>query len=74
MTGDTVTLDEIQAAERRRRRTGVPGRQRPGGQSGHPLSRHYADQYPAWLAGELLPITTRPEAVEGDQLKLVPAR
>lgn len=25
----------------------------PAGQSGHPLSRHYADQLPRWLAGEL---------------------
>ncbi|MCP5146881.1 MAG: penicillin acylase family protein [Pseudomonadales bacterium] len=45
----------------------------PGGQSGHPLSPHYADQYPAWLAGELLPIAAEPAAVEGDHLELVPA-
>ncbi len=28
----------------------------PGGQSGHPLSPHYADQFEHWMAGELLPI------------------
>ena len=28
----------------------------PGGQSGHPLSPHYADQQRAWLAGEPLPL------------------
>jgi penicillin amidase len=28
----------------------------PGGQSGHPLSRHYADQYPYWVRGEPLPL------------------
>ncbi len=28
----------------------------PNGQSGHPLSPHYDDQFPHWLAGELLPI------------------
>jgi penicillin amidase len=30
----------------------------PGGQSGHPLSPHYADQFPMWLNGELVPIQT----------------
>ncbi len=28
----------------------------PGGQSGHPLSPHYRDQQPAWVAGEPLPL------------------
>jgi penicillin amidase len=28
----------------------------PGGQSGHPLSPHYADQQPAWVQGEPLPL------------------
>ncbi|MEM0954692.1 MAG: penicillin acylase family protein [Pseudomonadota bacterium] len=28
----------------------------PGGQSGHPLSPHYLDQFPAWLSGDLLDI------------------
>jgi penicillin amidase len=27
----------------------------PTGQSGHPLSPHYADQYRAWLLGEATP-------------------
>ena len=29
----------------------------PGGQSGHPLSPHYSDQFSTWLRGELLPVT-----------------
>ncbi len=45
----------------------------PGGQSGHPLSPHYTDQYPAWLAGQLAPIAAEPAAVRGDHLQLVPA-
>lgn len=28
----------------------------PGGQSGHPLSPHYGDQQPAWIAGRPLPL------------------
>jgi len=38
-----------------------PGREHEGimqiptGQSGHPLSPHYADQYPAWLNGDPVP-------------------
>ncbi|MEZ5420091.1 MAG: penicillin acylase family protein [Vicinamibacterales bacterium] len=32
----------------------------PGGQSGHPLSPHYADQQRAWLAGEPLPLLPGP--------------
>ncbi len=38
----------------------------PGGQSGHPLSQHYDDQFSHWLAGELLliePPETRPADV-----------
>jgi penicillin amidase len=27
----------------------------PGGQSGHPLSPHYADQHRAWVNGTPLP-------------------
>jgi len=46
----------------------------PGGQSGHPLSGHYADQFDAWLAGELLPIATIPEAVGGRALTFSPER
>lgn len=44
----------------------------PGGQSGHPLSPYYVDQYPGWLSGELYPIAPLPEAVGGTQLQLVP--
>jgi len=32
----------------------------PGGQSGHPLSAHYRDQYEAWLRGESLPLLPGP--------------
>ncbi len=38
---------------------GSPGAgllQMPGGQSGHPLSLHYADQHPYWVAGKPLPL------------------
>lgn len=44
----------------------------PGGQSGHPLSAHYADQYPAWLAGELYPIAPRAPAASAGRLTLMP--
>lgn len=44
----------------------------PGGQSGHPLSRHYADQYRGWLEGELYPIAAEPELVAGAALRLEP--
>lgn len=44
----------------------------PGGQSGHPMSAHYADQYPGWLAGELYPIAAAPDAVAGSTLVLTP--
>ncbi|MEQ1848827.1 MAG: penicillin acylase family protein, partial [Nitrospira sp.] len=27
----------------------------PGGQSGHPLSAHFTDQYPYWMNGDALP-------------------
>ncbi|MCX8048572.1 MAG: penicillin acylase family protein [Methylohalobius sp.] len=30
--------------------------QMPGGQSGHPLSPHYADQYSYWVEGQALPL------------------
>ena len=36
---------------------------RPGGQSGHPLSPHYRDQYRDWLEGRALPLAGKP--VEG---------
>ncbi len=32
----------------------------PGGQSGHPYSPHYRDQFPYWLAGRALPLEGRP--------------
>lgn len=44
----------------------------PGGQSGHPLSSHYADQFPAWLDGLLEPLAPSPEAVPGPADLLVP--
>ncbi len=45
----------------------------PGGQSGHPLSPHYADQYRGWLQGELYPVAATAEGVEGETLVLRPA-
>ena len=36
----------------------------PGGQSGNPLSPHYADQLPLWRQGEGIPIAWSPEQVE----------
>ncbi len=35
----------------------------PGGQSGNPLSPHYADQFPLWQRGEGVPIAWGPEEV-----------
>ena len=32
----------------------------PGGQSGHPLSPHYRDQYRDWLEGRALPLAGKP--------------
>ncbi len=46
----------------------------PGGQSGHPLSRHYADQYSGWLDGALYPIAATPESLSGPSLQLHPQR
>jgi penicillin G amidase len=54
-----------------------PGREREGilhmptGQSGHPLSPHYADQHHAWVSGEPLPFL--PGATVS-RLTLTPAR
>lgn len=45
----------------------------PGGQSGHPLSPHYTDQFDAWLEGCLYPIASRPENVGPATLHLLPA-
>jgi len=36
----------------------------PGGQSGNPLSPHYADQLPLWQRGEGVPVAWSPERVE----------
>ncbi|MGI8426823.1 MAG: penicillin acylase family protein [Actinomycetota bacterium] len=32
----------------------------PGGQSGHPLSPHYRDQYRDWLEARALPLAGQP--------------
>ena len=48
----------------------------PGGQSGNPLSPHYADQLPLWRAGEGIPIPFTPEEVTAAsrrRLSLVPS-
>jgi len=44
----------------------------PGGQSGHPLSPHYTDQFRLWLNGESLPIAQVAEDVDGSSLVLTP--
>jgi penicillin amidase len=44
----------------------------PGGQSGHPLSDHYDDQFSAWREGDLLPISSSPGAPFASQLVLRP--
>ena len=41
----------------------------PGGQSGHPLSRHYQDQFAHWLSGSLLPIAAFPDRVDGNRIQ-----
>ncbi len=41
----------------------------PGGQSGHPLSPHYADQHPYWVAGQ--PLSLAPGSPVS-RLRLVP--
>ncbi|MCS7050926.1 MAG: penicillin acylase family protein, partial [Thermomicrobium sp.] len=49
----------------------------PGGQSGHPLSRHYDDLLRLWLRGETIPLAwSRPvvERLAQARLELVPAR
>jgi len=38
--------------------------QRPGGQSGHPASSHYFDQFPLWLEGKARPMLWSRAAVE----------
>ena len=44
----------------------------PGGQSGHPLSEHYLDQYAGWLHGELYPVAALPADVAGKTLVFAP--
>jgi len=46
----------------------------PGGQSGHPLSDHYADQYQGWLAGDLYPVAAKPAQAGPATLTLIPGR
>lgn len=49
----------------------------PGGQSGHPASPHYFDQFPLWLAGEARPMPWSREAVEREaesHMRLVPSK
>ncbi len=43
----------------------------PGGQSGHPLSEHYCDQFSAWLGGELFEVRPPDSA---HQLRLAPTQ
>lgn len=42
----------------------------PGGQSGHPLSAHYQDQHPFWVAG--LPLPFKSETLSNEGLVLLP--
>ncbi|MGD9714593.1 MAG: penicillin acylase family protein, partial [Thermomicrobiales bacterium] len=44
----------------------------PSGQSGHPLSNHYADQFNAWLDGRHISVHATPSDVSGDILTLTP--
>ena len=48
----------------------------PGGQSGHPLSRHYADQLELFVRGEYHPMLWTRAAVEANleaETRLIPA-
>ena len=45
----------------------------PGGQHGHPVSRHYDDQLQAWLAGAVLAVATNPAMVGNATTSLTPA-
>ncbi len=42
----------------------------PGGQSGHPFSKHYKDQHPYWVNGIPIPLMSKEF---GHRLKLIPA-
>ncbi len=44
----------------------------PGGQHGHPSSRHYDDQLGDWLAGELFELANSPDEVDGAVTRLRP--
>lgn len=46
----------------------------PCGQSGHPLSPNYTDQYRLWLKGETIPIAQFHQEVTGSSLVLTPDR
>jgi len=41
----------------------------PGGQSGHPLSSHYTDQFPVWLEGKVVPIATDFDEVKAAEVQ-----
>lgn len=65
LPGDGLCVRSPYASERM---VVSPGReadgilQIPGGQSGHPLSKNYKDQYTYWLKGESLPFLQGPTA------------
>ena len=42
------------------------------GESGHPLSKHYRDQFPAWMSGEGVPLSFAISASGRDKLRLEP--
>ena len=42
------------------------------GESGHPLSRHYRDQFPKWKTGEGVPLSFKTSATGRDKLVLEP--
>jgi len=44
----------------------------PGGQSGHPLSRHYQDQHAYWMKG--LPLPFKSDAPSNERLLLLPEK
>ena len=44
----------------------------PGGQSGHPLSAHYTDQFPVWVRGDLTAIYGSSSDASNSTIKLSP--
>ncbi len=44
----------------------------PGGQSGHPLSAHYTDQFPVWVRGDLTAIDGSSSDASNSTIKLSP--